>query len=99
MSEYIDRKTLLKDVAKIGGNPWSEWETAGVFNIIRKQPIIDAVPVVRCEDCVNWDREQTIGSNNIMAPCSVWSAPETDCTTYTPVDGFCHHGERRDDHE
>lgn len=53
MSEYIDRKTLLKDVAKIGGNPWSEWETAGVFNIIRKQPIIDAVPVVRCGECIH----------------------------------------------
>ena len=40
MSEYIDRKTLLEDVQKIGGSPWSEWETAGVFRVIRKQPVL-----------------------------------------------------------
>ena len=46
MTEYIERESLLKDVAKIGGFPWSEWETAGVFNVITKQPIADVVPVV-----------------------------------------------------
>lgn len=51
MSNFIDRDKLLKDVSKIGGNPWSEWETAGVFDVIRKQPVVDAVPVVRCGEC------------------------------------------------
>lgn len=37
MSEYIKKKDLLKEVAKIGGNPWSEWETAGVFLLINRQ--------------------------------------------------------------
>ena len=53
MNEYIDRKALLKDVQKIGGSPWSEWETAGVFNVIRKQPVVDAVKVVRCGECIH----------------------------------------------
>ena len=46
MAEYIEREALLKDVAKIGGFPWSEWETADVFNVITKQPIANVVPVV-----------------------------------------------------
>lgn len=45
MTEYIDRKALLKDIAKIGGSSWSEWETAGVRDVVTKQPAADVAPV------------------------------------------------------
>ena len=86
MNEYIDRKALLKDVARIGGNPWSEWETAGVFNIIRKQPIIDAVPVIRCQKCGHYNLD--------TMTCKFW--PDEG---YRDPDHFCGEGKAREDHE
>ena len=88
MAEYIEREALLKDVAKIGGFPWSEWETAGVFNVITKQPIADVVPVVRCKDCKYWQ------DNNGGYPheeCR-WGKDETP-----DPDDYCSYGEREED--
>ena len=86
MSVYIDRDKLLKDVSKIGGNPWSEWETAGVFNVIRKQPIVDAVSVVRCLECGHYNPEAKL--------CKFW--PDEG---YRDPDHFCGEGDRREEHE
>lgn len=47
MAEYIERERLLQDVRIIGNQPWSEWETAGVIDVINKQPAADVAPVVR----------------------------------------------------
>ena len=85
MSKYIDRDKLLKDVSRIGRSPWSEWETAGVFNVIRKQPIVDAVPVIRCRECGHYDLE--------AERCKFW--PDEG---YRAQDHYCGEGERRTDH-
>lgn len=45
MAEYIERERLLRDVRIIGNQPWSEWETAGVIDVINKQPAADVAPV------------------------------------------------------
>ena len=82
MSNFIDRDKLLKDVSRIGGSPWSEWETAGVFNVIRKQPVVDAVPVVRCKDCRRYNRQSLC--------CKYW--PDEG---YRNPEHFCAEGERR----
>ena len=53
MSEYIKKEDLLKEIAKIGGNPWSEWETAGVFYLVNRQPTYtryDLIPHGRWEN-------------------------------------------------
>lgn len=51
MADLIDRLALLKEIWSIGNQPWSEWETAGVVNLVNRQTAVDAVPVVRCKDC------------------------------------------------
>ena len=78
MAEYIEREALLKDVAKIGGFPWSEWETAGVFNVITKQSIADVVPVVHGR----WE-EADDGDGVVCSVCR-----EDFCTIYLETERF-----------
>jgi len=65
----------LKDIARIGGFPWSKWETAGVTQIVNKQPAVDVVPrkrarwkshrhgkELRCTNC-DWSTEFNIPRN------------------------------------
>lgn len=52
MAEYIEREAILKEIAEIGGHLYSDWETAGVINLVCRQPAADVAPVVRCKDCV-----------------------------------------------
>lgn len=47
MSDYISREHLLREAKEIGGHLYSDWETAGVLSLIRKQPAADVRPVVR----------------------------------------------------
>ena len=46
MAEYIKREAILKEIAEIGGHLYSDWETAGVINLVCRQPAADVVPVV-----------------------------------------------------
>lgn len=95
MTEYIEREALLKEVYKIGGRPWSEWETAGVESLIHRQPAADVVAVVRCKDCKHRGDENSCP----MCKCNccndgdgyydVW----TDDLTHD--NDFCSLGERR----
>lgn len=57
---------------------------------IRKQPTVDAVPVVRCRECEYWDdNPDTYGrSDGPLGGCG-----RMDCTT--AHDDFCSFGERR----
>ena len=48
---------------------------------LKLPPTVDAVPVVRCEDCKYYDGEYHYCAND------VWARPN----------GYCHHGERRED--
>ena len=59
----------------------------GLVNLIEEAPTIDAVPVVRCKDCVYWQ------DNNGGYPheeCR-WGKNETP-----DADDFCSFGERKD---
>ena len=51
MADLIDRSALLKEIWSIGNQPWSEWETVGVVNLVNRQTAVDAMEVVRCIDC------------------------------------------------
>lgn len=106
MGDLISRKALLEKRCKITGIV----DEAGIkhgaiaipVEIIKRAPSIDAVPVVRCYDCDNWDRERMVGGKkwgNLTAPCSEWSHQEEGHTRYTLWNGFCSYGERRSDHE
>lgn len=54
---------------------------------LKKQPIIDAVPVVRCEDCIRrYDTDE----------CPMCFLIEGKYYEYTNENGFCDRGERKE---
>lgn len=54
-------------------------------------PTVDAVPVVRCEDCVRWDDDpDTYGADGVPKGKCMKSF-ETMC-----ADDFCSYGKRKD---
>ena len=74
--------TQMKELINQGENYLDNFtegltEAAGV---IRNMPTVDAVPVVRCKDCTEWDE--------LSGECSHWYGfREND---------FCSYGERKD---
>lgn len=52
-------------------------------------PAVDAVPVVRCKDCM-WSKEY-----NVVGDCWCMN-PLLDCNNLLPPDAFCCYGERKD---
>lgn len=52
-----------------------------IKDTIAKQPTVDAVEVVQCKNCKYYDGEYHYCDND------VWAIPN----------GYCHHGERRED--
>ena len=54
---------------------------------LKKQPTIDAVPVVRCEDCIRrYDTDE----------CPMCFLIEGEYCEYTNENGFCDRGERKE---
>lgn len=78
MADLIDRGALLASLPK-------EWTSCSVSAII-DAPRVDAVEVVRCRDCANFD-PNTCGLP--FGLCLVWEQ-------YTESTGFCSHGVRRE---
>ena len=59
----------------------------GLIELIEKAPTIDAVPVVRCEDCIRgYDTDE----------CPRWYLSEGKYYEYTNENGFCDRGERKE---
>ena len=72
---------------EIKNSDWLPHERIEAMKMVRKQPTIDAVPVVRCKDCKYWQ------DNNGGYPndeCR-WGKNETP-----DADDFCSYGERKD---
>ena len=91
MSRLIDVDALgvgrcSKDVLPEAYCAW--WN--GLIDLIEKAPTVDAVPVVRCRECAEFE------PNNGGLPfglCLQWEQ-------YTDGDGFCYRGKRKhDDHD
>ena len=78
MSDYIDREELLKYREEM-------WQDRCDHMVVRVTNIMclpkaDVVPVVRCKDCTEWDKDE--------CECSHWYGfKEND---------FCSYGERKD---
>lgn len=58
---------------------------------VEMAPTIDAVPVVRCKDCVSCYQSE---SSSTGYRCKCWGVYDTDCEC--DPDGFCNKGERRE---
>ena len=81
MSDLISRQALLDEYDKHHvGAP------GGARKLIEEAPAVDAVPVVRCKDCLYYH-------NDISGIpfCEIWD----DC--FTDDDGYCYRGERKAD--
>ena len=59
----------------------------GLIGLIEKAPTIDAVPVVRCKDCIRrYDTDE----------CPMCFLSEGKYYEYTNENGFCDRGERKE---
>ena len=81
----IDADTLK---AEFTGNFHETWHYTGVRATIDNAPTIDAVPVVRCKDCI-YAAEDPI----IEGAYSCWVIQNGFCVT---GDYFCRYGKPRD---
>lgn len=81
MSRLIDADAFLKDILTAGiGKTIIEYSESNIGYMIRKRPTIDAVPVVRCRECTEFDETEH--------ECSHWYGfREND---------FCSYGKRKE---
>ena len=61
-----------------------------VLRIIDEQPAVDAVEVVRCRDCKNWNYIDHLGCTEFVKLCK-WGG------YMVGANGYCVYGERRED--
>lgn len=49
-SDLISRSALLEEIKRIGGHPWSKWETAGVVSMVNAIPAVDVPKWIGVKD-------------------------------------------------
>lgn len=91
MDDLISRSALLAEIKRIGGQPFSDWDTMGVLALAERIPAVDAVEVVRCKDCKHAGKHEAIFFPGHI-PCGLRMQP-----TIVKPDDFCSYGERRAD--
>lgn len=64
-----------------------------VLDIIDNAPTVDAVPIIRCKDCVNWKQLDTAYITHADGT-PVYSCPLYD--DWGDEDGWCCYAERKD---
>lgn len=61
----IDANAFLKDILTAGiGKTIIEYSESDIGYMIRKRPTVDAVPVVRCRECVHWKPTESKAGNS-----------------------------------
>lgn len=93
MPEYIERESLIKSLRKSHSYHAKTSRDYSLLcrdiRLVKEQPTVDAVEVVRCKDCVYWDGMGYEGR------CE---APKNGLIReYTNYDDFCSYGERKED--
>lgn len=89
----------LIDMDAIHWRPDENWELYATAADIRAIPIVDAVVVTRCKDCVHWDDDPDTYGTDDGPKGKCMKSFETMC-----ADDFCSHGEPKegthaDDHD
>lgn len=91
MADLIDRNSLIEKLHK-RANDWRGTFSGDAYRnavqMIKKEPAVDAVEVVRCKDCKWWQENQWSDSGEMMCKCWCDWLP-------TEADDFCSYGERR----
>ena len=89
MSRLIDADALE---AEFAGRPPDWYSTGTILRSIDSAPTIDAVPVVRCMECIHWVGDFP-GATEYVKRCE-WAG------YMVGENGYCVYGERKeDDHE
>lgn len=68
--------------------------------IIRNAPTVDAVPVVRCRDCIEFEEIGKHPTNNGGTPfghCYHWQYEQGMSPNEVDGDDFCSYGERKEE--
>lgn len=97
MSRYIDATKLQGEMMDMVASGLYGLED--MIDAVIEQPTVDAVPVVRCKDCVNWDEEYSSGRKslgNYRCGCHEWSDEKDGFFRYTAEDDYCSYGERKE---
>ena len=91
----IDADAFLKDILTAGiGKTIIEYSESDIGYMIRKRPTIDAVPVVRCRECVHW---KPIGSKAGYSFSYMEYIGGCEFTKYCRLESdFCSYGERKE---
>lgn len=88
--EYKETKELIHNGETQLDN-LAEGFTEADYIIKYVLPTVDAVPVVRCKDCVHWDDDPDTYGTDYGPKDKCMKSFETMC-----ADDFCSHGERKD---
>jgi hypothetical protein len=80
--ELVDKMALIRAVH-------DEYGKHRALRAIQDSPVVDAVPVIRCEKCEYWGGE----GDYRCAFLPTLGSPNT--TIYMPPDGFCSFGKRK----
>lgn len=89
MADMISRAAAI-EAAIDGADDWDGGYNPNREQYIRQHmgnvPTVDAVPIVRCKDCIYYDKEP--GGDVMMCYCGLgWTSP----------DDYCSKGERREE--
>ena len=87
MSRLVDAERLTKDILGLQDcyNGFSDtYDKECIIGVIDEQPTIDAVSVVRCKDCIQYD----LAKNGLNGHCTRQYA------VFTAYD-FCSYGKRK----
>lgn len=98
MDKYINQQTLQNALERKQCGPANKRYTEGwndclmrVKSMVSAAPIIDAVPVVRCKDCVHWDDDPDTYGADDGPKGKCMKSFETMC-----ADDFCSYGEPKE---
>lgn len=96
MDDLISRSAILREAKSIGNHLFSDWESAGVYALIGRQPTVDAVPVVRCRECRHFVQGQHL---DLCAMSWYGRGGDADCFSKIVHDAdkeYCIYGERKE---
>ena len=87
MSDLIDRQKAIDALIDALAWTWSgTWSEKAAIDAIKKLPPVDAVPVIRCKECVHYKGHWY---------CETWN--NSPGFPAVKEDGFCNMAERRTD--
>ena len=84
MTDYIKREDAIK---AFDPRQRRDWYTPWIVETLKDLPSTDVAPVVRCKNCKH---RYITGSTTHYYVCDFMDAEYND-------NGYCHHGERKDD--